>query len=96
MTPMAREALGQIARVLPRGALLVKAPGALRVRAAGGPEYGAQKDVVRIGSTVVDSRHEAVGKVTDVIGPVKRPYLIVTPPRGAKVLRLQGKEIFLQ
>jgi rRNA processing protein Gar1 len=92
---MAREALGNVMRVTTRGALLVKAPAGLRIRAAGGPDYGARKDVVRIGSFTVDARNETVGKVTDVIGPVKSPYLVVTPPRGAKIHRLQGKEIYL-
>ena len=32
-----------------------------------------------IGSTVLDEGLEAVGRVVDVIGPVGRPYVVVTP-----------------
>jgi RNA-binding protein len=32
-----------------------------------------------IGTEVVDERLDAVGRVVDVMGPIERPYLVITP-----------------
>lgn len=84
--------LGQVNAVIGKGTLLVRAPGPLPVRAPGlqtppGPS-------VRIGSPVVDAVHAHVGRVMDVIGPVSRPFVVVSPAQGARLHRLQGKDVF--
>jgi rRNA processing protein Gar1 len=51
--------------------------------------------MVTIGTGLVDVRNSPVGRVQDVIGPVKAPYLVVRPPKGANVQRLLSREVFL-
>ncbi|HVL47115.1 MAG TPA: Gar1/Naf1 family protein [Candidatus Thermoplasmatota archaeon] len=50
--------------------------------------------LVPVGTFLVDQRREPVGRVADVIGPVKAPYLVVAPAKGAKFHRLVGKALF--
>ena len=50
--------------------------------------------MVPIGTTLVDVRNEPVGRVVDVLGPVKAPYLLLRPGKSAKAQRLQGREVF--
>jgi len=47
-----------------------------------------------IGTTLVDVRNQPVGRVSDVIGPVKAPFLVVKPGKGANPLRLLNREVF--
>ena len=51
------------------------------VRTAGGVAVARSPDESHpdIGETVVDDTLAAVGRVVDVMGPVSRPYLVVTP-----------------
>jgi RNA-binding protein len=42
----------------------------------------------RIGTDVVDERLDRVGRVVDVMGPVERPYLVITPEGDAPVALL--------
>lgn len=89
---MARESsLGKVAAVSPRGDLLLRAPDRLPVRLPGG---GGAKDGVRIGAAAADARREYVGRIADIIGPVARPYVVVQPPKGAKLHRLVGQELY--
>jgi rRNA processing protein Gar1 len=47
---------------------------------------------VRIGSPLVDAHRKPIGRVIDVIGPVKAPYLVVRGAVGGAALL--GKETF--
>ena len=53
--------------------------------------------MVPIGTLVVDARHQPVGKVVDVIGPVAGPYLVLSPPKGNKGGKppQPGREVYL-
>lgn len=50
--------------------------------------------MVPIGTKLVDVRNQPVGRVSDVIGPVASPYLLVSPARGANVQRLLSREVY--
>lgn len=50
--------------------------------------------MVPIGTPLVDARHQPVGKVVDVIGPVAGPYLVVSLKKGGKPPQL-GREVYL-
>ena len=56
----------------------------------------ARNGMVPIGTPVVDVRNQPVGRVADVIGPVKAPYLLVNPGKAAKtnLQRLLQKEVY--
>ena len=49
-----------------------------------------------IGQPVSDARSAPIGRVTDVIGPVARPYIVIAPQKGARVQALLGKELFVR
>lgn len=51
--------------------------------------------MVPIGTALVDVRNQPVGRVADVLGPVKAPYLHVMPPKGKPVNVRQDREIYL-
>jgi rRNA processing protein Gar1 len=48
----------------------------------------------RVGWRVLDMRGRDMGKVVDLIGPVREPYILVAPPRGADVRRLLGQDLY--
>jgi len=47
-----------------------------------------------IGTDVVDSELESVGRVVDVFGPVERPYLAVSPADGVALPALLGEKLY--
>jgi RNA-binding protein len=47
-----------------------------------------------IGTDVVDSELESVGRVVDVFGPVERPYLAVSPADGVALPTLLGEKLY--
>ena len=47
-----------------------------------------------VGTDVVDSELEAVGRVVDVFGPVERPYLAVSPADGVSLPALLGEKVY--
>ena len=52
--------------------------------------------MVPIGTLLVDARHQPVGKVVDVIGPVAAPYLVLSPKGGKGSKPPQpGREVYL-
>ena len=67
----------------------MKAPGPLPVKASRGPGSG-----FAIGANAADARREPLGRVTDVIGPVSNPYVLITPARGARLHRVLGKDVY--
>jgi rRNA processing protein Gar1 len=50
--------------------------------------------LVPVGTTLVDVRHQPVGRVVDVLGPVAAPYLLVAAPKGARSSWLD-REVYL-
>lgn len=49
-----------------------------------------------IGAPVVDERLDPVGRVVDVIGPVERPYLVVSPADGVTPAALLGETLYVR
>lgn len=49
--------------------------------------------MVPIGTTLVDVRDQPVGRVVDVLGPVKGPYLLVSSPKNAKGQQ-RGRDVY--
>jgi RNA-binding protein len=47
-----------------------------------------------LGTEVVDSELEAVGRVVDVFGPVERPYVAVSPASGVELPPLLGEKLY--
>ena len=50
--------------------------------------------MVPIGTSIVDVRNQPVGRVTDVIGPVAAPFLVVKPAKSANPVRLLNRDVF--
>jgi RNA-binding protein len=49
----------------------------------------------RLGARVTDGRGRDVGRVQDLIGPVREPYVIVAPHRGLDPKQVMGHELYL-
>ena len=49
---------------------------------------------VRVGGRVTDARGRDVGRIHDLIGPVREPYVVISLGRGADPRRLLGQELF--
>ena len=96
MIAMAAGSVGKVVTLTARGSLLVKAPGPLRINAAGRKDTPRAENgpAVKVGSILVDGRKETAGKVMDIIGPVTAPYLVVSPPKGSKPNRFLGRDLF--
>ena len=47
-----------------------------------------------IGTGVVDSELDSVGRVVDVFGPVERPYLAVSPVDSVALPTLLGEKLY--
>lgn len=75
--------LGTVVDVVREGDLLVDSP-----------ERGGSLSELPVGEQVVDRRHEVVGEVADVIGPVASPYFLVTPSDPGSGNRVVGKEVY--
>jgi len=50
----------------------------------------------RMGADVTDRRGTKVGRVADLIGPVRSPYVVVHPHPRADPRRLLGQELFVR
>ncbi|MHB8604644.1 MAG: H/ACA ribonucleoprotein complex subunit GAR1/NAF1 [Thermoplasmatota archaeon] len=88
---MAQILLGTVQSTTTDGSLVVSAPQALPIRLAG----AATKGGIRIGHAAMDARHTFVGKVSDILGPVAAPVLLIRAAHGAPIHRLVGAELYL-
>lgn len=48
----------------------------------------------RVGTYVSDARGRDIGRVQDLIGPVREPYILIACGRGTDPRRLLGQEVF--
>lgn len=48
------------------------------------------------GATVVNERLESAGRIVDVFGPVKQPYLALTPATGVTGEELLGETLYIR
>ncbi len=56
---------------------------------------GSEAHIPKMNSWVVDQKRTKVGKVFDVFGPVKHPYIIVRPNRGEDAAAHVGKKLYI-
>jgi RNA-binding protein len=47
-----------------------------------------------LGTSLVDSNLETVGRVVDVFGPVERPYVAVSPASTVELPTLLGEKLY--
>lgn len=47
-----------------------------------------------IGTHLVNARNQPAGRITDVLGPVSAPYLLVKPSQGAKGQTLLKQDLY--
>ena len=51
----------------------------------------------RFGDLVVDKHKNLIGKISQIIGPVKEPYIIISPNKDVKAsFKLIGTEIYIK
>ena len=56
---------------------------------------GSETSIPRVNSWVVDQKRMKIGKVFDIFGPVKHPYIIVRPNRGIDAAAHVGKKLYI-
>ncbi len=56
---------------------------------------GSETDIPRMNSWVVDQKRTKVGKIFDIFGPVKHPYIIVRPNKGMDAAAHVGKKLYV-
>ena len=54
-----------------------------------------ETDIPRMNSWVVDQKRTKVGKIFDIFGPVRHPYIIVRPNRGEDAAAHVGKKLYI-
>ncbi|RLI78539.1 hypothetical protein DRP07_10965 [Archaeoglobales archaeon] len=76
----------------------------MRLRKAGIVKHVTSRFVVvsanpealpKVGSQIFTKRMEKIGVVYDIIGPVKSPFLLIKPGKGAK-LNLSSEKLFVK
>jgi rRNA processing protein Gar1 len=51
----------------------------------------------RFGDIIVDKHKKTIGKVSQIIGPVKEPYIIISPNKNVKAsFKLIGTDIYIK
>jgi len=56
---------------------------------------GSEVHIPKMNSWVVDQKRTKVGKVFDIFGPIKNPYIIVRPNRGSDAAAHVGKKLYI-
>jgi RNA-binding protein len=54
-----------------------------------------EMDIPKANSIVVDQKRMKIGRIFDVFGPVKHPYIIVRPNRGINAAVHVGKKLYV-
>lgn len=57
---------------------------------------GSETEVPRVNSSVVDQKRTRIGRVFDIFGPVKHPYIIVRPNKGIDATAHVGKKLYVE
>lgn len=66
-----------------------------RLIVRGEPVEGNEKNILKANSVVVDQKRMKIGRIFDVFGPVKHPYIIVRPNRGINAAVHVGKKLYV-
>ena len=57
---------------------------------------GSEVIVPRVNSLVVDQKKIKIGRVFDIFGPMKHPYIIVRPNKGIDAAAHVGKKLYVE
>ncbi len=57
---------------------------------------GSEIRAPRVNSLVVDQKKTKIGRVFDIFGPVKHPYIIVRPNKGIDAAAHVGKKLYVE
>ena len=52
------------------------------------------KEKVNKNTKIFDSEMNLVGRVVNIVGPVKQPYLAISANKGFRITRLVGREVY--
>jgi RNA-binding protein len=66
-----------------------------RLIVRGEPVDGSDTKIPRVNSTVIDGKGTKIGRVLDVFGPVKQPYLVVRLNKGIDASVHVGKKLYV-
>lgn len=66
-----------------------------RLIVRGEPLEGNEKNIPKGNSVVVDQKRTKIGRIFDVFGSVKHPYIIVRPNRGINAAVHVGKKLYV-
>jgi RNA-binding protein len=66
-----------------------------RLIVRGEPIEGIETQIPKTNSVVVDQKRMKIGRVFDIFGPVKHPYIIVRPNRGINAAVHVGKRLYV-
>ncbi|MDM7913425.1 MAG: Gar1/Naf1 family protein [Methanotrichaceae archaeon] len=61
-----------------------------------GGEIRSEAKVPRVNSWVVDQKRTKIGRVFDIFGPVKHPYIIVRLNKGLDAAAHVGKKLYVE
>ena len=57
---------------------------------------GSEVTAPRVNSLVVDQKKIKIGRVFDIFGPMKHPYIIVRPNKGIDAAAHVGKKLYVE
>jgi len=57
---------------------------------------GSVVEAPRVNSLVVDQKKTKIGRVFDIFGPMKHPYIIVRPNKGIDAAAHVGKKLYVE
>ncbi|MDD1753687.1 MAG: Gar1/Naf1 family protein [Methanotrichaceae archaeon] len=60
------------------------------------PVEESESQLLKVNSLVVDQKRMRIGKVFDVFGPVRHPYVIVKLNKGIEAMAQVGKKLYVE
>ncbi|MGA9099208.1 MAG: Gar1/Naf1 family protein [Methanotrichaceae archaeon] len=57
---------------------------------------GSEVTTPRVNSLVIDQKKTKIGRVFDIFGPMKHPYIIVRPNKGIDAAAHVGKKLYVE
>ncbi|MDD1757258.1 MAG: Gar1/Naf1 family protein [Methanotrichaceae archaeon] len=60
------------------------------------PVEESESQLLKVNSLVVDQKRMRIGKVFDVFGPVRHPYVIVKLNKGIDAMAQVGKKLYVE
>ncbi|MDD1758081.1 MAG: Gar1/Naf1 family protein [Methanotrichaceae archaeon] len=60
------------------------------------PVEESEYQLPKTNSLVIDQKRMRIGKVFDIFGPVRHPYLIVKPNKGIDAMAQVGRKLYVE